>query len=78
MPIIIVILMTSAILNACYFFPIVVSAFFKKGDFTPVKGAEAPVSMLLPIAVLALTSIVVGIRLDLTIPFVQDVARYLF
>ena len=76
MPIIIVILMTSAILNACYFFPLLYPL-FKKGDFTPVKGAEAPVSMLLLIAVLAPTSIVVGIRLDLTIPL-QDVARYLF
>ncbi|NLJ56186.1 MAG: monovalent cation/H+ antiporter subunit D family protein [Firmicutes bacterium] len=78
MPIIIVILMTSAVLNACYFFPIIVAAFFKKGEFTPAKGIEAPVSMLLPIAVLALTAIVFGIKLDLTIPFVQDVARYLF
>lgn len=78
MPVFVIILITSAVLNACYFFPIVIAAFFKKGDFTPVKSIEAPLTMLLPIMVLAVTCIVVGIKLDLTVPFVKNVVSYLF
>ncbi len=78
MPIIIVILITSAVLNAAYFFPIVVAAFFKKGEFTAPGGLEAPVSMLLPIAVLAVTCLVAGVWLNLTVPYVKEVASYLF
>lgn len=78
MPIFVIILITSALLNAIYFFPIVTAAFFKKGDFERPQGLEAPLSMLLPIALLALLSVVVGIKLDLTVPYVEYVARYLF
>ncbi len=78
MPIFIIILISSAILNALYFFPIVINAFFKKGDFQPAESVEAPLTMLLPIVVLAVVCIVVGIRLDLTVPFVDSVVTYLF
>jgi multicomponent Na+:H+ antiporter subunit D len=78
MPVIIIILITSAVLNAAYFFPIVIAAFFKKGDFSPAKTVEAPLSMLLPITVLAVVCIVFGVKLDLTVPFVGDVVSYLF
>ena len=78
MPIFVIILITSALLNAMYFFPIVTAAFFKKGDFEAPKQLEAPLTMLLPIVLLALTSIVVGIHLDLTVPFVETVVSYLF
>lgn len=78
MPIFLIILITSALLNALYFFPIVTAAFFKKGDFEPPQRLEAPLSMLLPIALLAFISVVVGINLDLTVPFVESVAQYLF
>ncbi|NMB40651.1 MAG: monovalent cation/H+ antiporter subunit D family protein [Firmicutes bacterium] len=78
MPIIIAVLIVSAVLNACYFFPIIIAAFFKKGDFAPPGSMEAPLSMLLPIAVLALTCLVFGVKLDLTVPFVSDVVSYLF
>ncbi len=77
-PIFLVILVSSALLNAVYFFPIVTAAFFKKGDFEPPQGIEAPLSMILPIAVLAITCIVVGIRLELTLPFVEGVVSYLW
>ena len=42
LPVIIIILITSAVLNAMYFFPIIIAAFFRKGDFTPSEGIEAP------------------------------------
>ncbi|MDO9536085.1 MAG: monovalent cation/H+ antiporter subunit D family protein [Bacillota bacterium] len=78
MPIFILILISSALLNAAYFIPIITAAFFKKGDFEPVKGVEAPLTMLLPIVVLSVICIVVGIRMELTVPFVESVVTYLF
>ena len=77
-PAVIVVLITSALLNAAYFVPIIITAFFKKGDFAPRPGAEAPLSMLGPIVLLALLCLVVGIKLDLTVPFIQSIAGYLF
>ena len=77
-PAVIVVLITSALLNAAYFVPIIVIAFFKKGSFQRARGAEAPLSMLLPIILLALTCLVVGIKLDLTVPFIESIASYLF
>ncbi len=78
MPIFLVILISSAMLNAAYFFPIITAAFFKKGDFEKPQGPEAPLTMLLPIAILAVICIVVGIKLDLTVPYIQDIVTYLF
>lgn len=74
----IIILITSSILNAAYFFPVVMSAFFKEGDFEAAKGLEAPLSMLLPISILAITCLVLGVHMELTVPYVQDVVKYLF
>jgi multicomponent Na+:H+ antiporter subunit D len=78
LPIFIVILITSAVLNAAYFLPIVIAAFFKEGDFERPQGLEAPVSMLLPIALLAVVCIIVALKLDLTLPFVTNIVDYLF
>ncbi|MEW5784349.1 MAG: monovalent cation/H+ antiporter subunit D family protein [Bacillota bacterium] len=75
---VILILIGSALLNAAYFFPIIINAFFKKGEFVSVQGPEAPVSMLLPIVVLALVCLVFGIGLNLYLPFVESVVSYLF
>lgn len=78
LPVVIVILITSALLNAAYFVPIIITALFKPGNFKPAKGLEAPISMLGPIVILALVCLVVGIKLDLTVPFIQDIVAYLF
>jgi len=74
----IVVLIGSALLNAAYFLPIVISAFFKKGDFSPVEGPEAPLSMLLPILILVAGCLVVGTNLQLTVPYLENIANYLF
>lgn len=74
----IVVLVASALLNAAYFFPVVINAFFKNGDFEPSRGIEAPVSMLFPIVLLAAACIVFGIGLNLYLPFVDSVVSYLF
>ncbi len=78
MPIFILILISSAMLNAAYFFPIVAAAFFKKGDFERPTGPEAPLTMLLPIATLAVICVIVGIKLNLTVPYIHDIVTYLF
>lgn len=75
---ILAVLTASALLNAAYFFPIIIAAFFQKGDFESPRGVEAPLSMLIPILVLAVSCIFFGIELDFYLPFVQDVAAYLF
>ena len=74
----VVILIGSALLNAAYFLPIIIGAFFKEGDFTPVKGAEAPLSMLIPILILIAGCLVVGTNLQLTVPYIENIADYLF
>ena len=76
--VVIVILMTSALLNAAYFLPIVVTAFFREGSFERPKGLEAPASMLFPVAILAGLCVVLGMKPDLTIPFVERVVSSLF
>ncbi len=78
LPIFVVILISSAILNAAYFFPIITAAFFKEGEFKAPEGGEAPLSMVLPTTVLALTCIVFGIYLNLSVPVVEKVVAYLF
>lgn len=74
---VIVVLVASALLNAAYFGPIIIAAFFRDGEFEKPKGAEAPLSMLVPIVVLALICIVFGIQLDFYVPFVESIVAYL-
>jgi multicomponent Na+:H+ antiporter subunit D len=74
----IIVLIGSALLNAAYFLPIVIAAFFKEGTFEPPKGPEAPLSMLIPIIILIAGCLVVGTNLQLTVPYLQNIAEYLF
>lgn len=56
----VIVLLTSALLNVAYFFPIIFVAFFKKAD----KGSEfkeAPIFILLPLTLTAIISIMIGI-----------------
>lgn len=77
-PIFIAVLIGSALLNAAYFLPIIIAAFFKDGDFIAVKGPEAPLSMLIPILILVAGCLVIGTNLQLTVPYLQNIAEYLF
>jgi len=61
--ILIAVLLVSAVLNAAYFFPVVYVAFFKKPDHE-LAYKEAPLTMLVPIVVTAILSIVIGIWPD--------------
>ena len=74
---VIVVLIGSALLNAAYFLPIVVNAFFKEGEFTKAQGIEAPPSMLVPILILVAGCLVIGTNLNLTVPHFENIAHYL-
>jgi multicomponent Na+:H+ antiporter subunit D len=76
--VIILVLIGSALLNAAYFLPIVINAFFKEGDFSRAEGPEAPLSMLIPILILVAGCLVIGTNLDLTVPYFENIANYLF
>lgn len=58
-------LLLSGVLNAAYFFPIVHTAFFRRGDGEETGLAEASPWMVVPIVVTALFSVVLGIAPDL-------------
>ncbi|MEA3323737.1 MAG: proton-conducting transporter membrane subunit, partial [Euryarchaeota archaeon] len=61
--ILIAVLLVSAVLNAAYFFPVIYVAFFKKPDHE-LKYKEAPLTMLVPLVLTAIVSIVIGIWPD--------------
>jgi multicomponent Na+:H+ antiporter subunit D len=59
----VIVLLTSSLLNVAYFFPIVLTAFFKKPGKEP-KLKEAPLFILLPLTLTAIISIVIGVWPD--------------
>jgi len=60
---IVIMLMISTILNAGYFVPITIRAFFKGNNqkFTREGIKEAPLTMVIPIVIAALISVLIGI-----------------
>jgi len=77
-PVFVAVLIGSALLNAAYFLPIIIAAFFKKGEFTRAQGTEAPLSMLIPILILIAGCLIIGTNLQLTVPFFNNIADFLF
>lgn len=70
------IFLASAILDAAYFFPVVYSAFFKKGRDLKASFDEAPFMVVLPIAVTAVFSVALFFFPDLLFNFysIVDIA----
>ena len=72
---IILILLTSTLLNVAYFAPVTIKAFFGKpptGErFEGVK--EAPLAMLIPLMLAAFISVLIGIFPDFMMHFVKAV-----
>jgi multicomponent Na+:H+ antiporter subunit D len=58
------VLVLSGLLNAAYFFPIIHAAFFRKGEGLEGKG-EAPLTMVIPLVITAILSLLLGIYPDL-------------
>jgi len=73
------ILLISALLNSMYYLPIVVNAFFREGEFIRPADLEAPLTMLVPIIILAALCIFFGLFAHkTTIPLVEYVVNYVF
>lgn len=66
-------LLLSGVLNAAYFFPIVHVAFFRKND-EYASYSEAPAMMVVPLALTAIASVVLGIAPNLGV-HAWDLAR---
>jgi len=79
MPVYSYVIMGSTLLNAIYYLPIILNAFFKEGEFKKKPGYEAPLSMLIPTLVLAVFSILLGLFANYTtVPFIEAVIRNAF
>jgi multicomponent Na+:H+ antiporter subunit D len=73
------VILASSLLNAMYYLPIVVNAFFREGEFTRSNGPEAPLTMLIPLILLATAGIFLGLFANkTTIPLVENVVRTIF
>ena len=73
------VIMGSTLLNAIYYLPIIVNAFFKDGDFKKQPGPEAPLTMLVPTLTLAVAAILLGLFANYTtIPFIEAVLKTVF
>ena len=68
-----ILLLLSGVLNAAYFFPIVHVAFFRRNDEYPRFGEASPL-MVVPLAVTAVVSIVLGVAPNLGV-HAWDLAR---
>lgn len=75
----VVVMLVSAMLNAMYYLPIAVNAFFREGEFDKPRGPEAPLTMLVPIVILALICLGLGLFAHkTTIPLVEYVVYNVF
>ncbi|MHC4410844.1 MAG: monovalent cation/H+ antiporter subunit D family protein [Planctomycetota bacterium] len=68
------VLLTSGLLNAAYFFPIVHRAFFRPPDEGVAEKGEAPLMMLIPICIVASLSLILFFWPDLFLGMARDVA----
>lgn len=79
MPVFAYVILASSLLNAIYYLPIIINAFFKVGEFKKQPGPEAPLTMLIPTTTLAVLAILFGIFANhTTIPFIEAVVRTIF
>jgi len=72
------ILLTSGLLNAAYFFPIVHRAFFRAPDDGVAEKGEAPAMMVVPICIVAGLSLTLFFWPDLFLNMARDVAGAVF
>ena len=67
----VIILLISAMLTAGYLLPISINGFFTGEDDSRVVKREAPISMLIPIIVLVVISIIIGVVPNFIIDFIR-------
>jgi multicomponent Na+:H+ antiporter subunit D len=69
----------SALLNAAYYLPIMVNAFFRPGPYEKRKGPETSVKMLVPTLLLTACCLILGLFAHkLTIPLAETVVAFVF
>jgi len=79
MPVFAYVILGSTLLNAIYYLPIIVNAFFKEGEFEKQPGYEAPLTMLVPTIILAVSGILFGLFANYTtVPFIEAVLKTIF
>jgi multicomponent Na+:H+ antiporter subunit D len=74
---IVLVLLISTLLNAAYFAPVTYKAFLgKRPEGEPYEGIkEAPLSMLIPLMIAAIISVIIGIWPDFMMSFVHMVTQ---
>ena len=70
-------LLLSALLTAGYLLPICISGFFPGEDAPEAEGKEAPVQMLLPMAILAAATVILGVFANLLADPLRAIAESL-
>ena len=75
----IVVLILSSLMNAVYFVPIIINAFFGEDDHDKkVEYGDAPISMLVPMVILALGVILFGIFTNISFSVIVQAVNALF
>lgn len=71
---VLVVIIISSLLNAAYYFPIVISAFFKKPDKSdePSNPIKLPLNMSLPMIIIAILIIVLGVYPQPVLQFISN------
>ena len=74
------VLIISAILTAAYLLPVTAAAFFpgREAYFTPVKRQEPAMTMLVPILILAILTVIVGIMPSVVTGLIAPAVAALF
>ena len=74
---ILVVLVTSTILNAAYFVPVVYKGFFGKPSEADAHHhhGEAPLAMVVPLCITAAISVIIGIYPDFFMRFAEAVVK---
>ena len=70
-----VVILTSSLLNGGYFLPVIYRAFFKKLSPDDEDLGEAPMTMVVPLAITAAATLIFGIFPDPFLKLIQEVIR---
>ena len=71
--VLLIVILTSSLLNAAYFVPIIYRAFFHELHPDDIHLSEAPPSMVTPIAITALATLFFGVYPELFLRLIQEV-----
>jgi multicomponent Na+:H+ antiporter subunit D len=73
----VIILLNSSLMNAVYYMPIVIAAFFGESEVESVEIDEAPLTMLAPMVLLALSIIIFGVLPNLPLALIRPAVAML-